>query len=486
MKLGWNNTLSVREPLIALVSLILIGGFLITNVSSYYVSKNSLREAIIDNELPLTSNNIYSEIQRDLLRPVFVSSLMANDTLVKDWLVDGEQDLEKITRYLAEIRRNYNVFTSFLVSERTGNYYHFTGLSQVVSEEDPRDAWYFRVRDMPEPFELNVDFNAEQGDTLTIFINHKVEGYDGKLIAVVGVGLKFGTVANIVGRYKENYGRHIYFVNDDGDILVRSEGAPVAEDNIRSAAGISAVAPAILEVDQGFFEYERDGESMLVSSRHIPELGWRVIVEQQESEALASIRESLIINTLVGLVVIAMTILIVSYTVNRFHSRLETMASRDKLTGVGNRSMFDLTLEQALQRYRRDELTFSVILMDIDHFKRINDTLGHLEGDRVIQNVVQVIREAMRESDVLCRWGGDELIVLAHNCSLENAVQLAEKTRKSIETASFAVYLDGEPATLSGGVTEVRAGDNADDLIRRADEALYQAKQEGRNCIRPV
>ena len=150
MKLGWNNTLSVREPLIALVSLILVGGFLITNVSNYYISKNSLRQAIIDNELPLTSNNIYSEIQRDLLQPVFVSSLMANDTLVKDWLLDGEQELEKITRYLSEIRKNYNVFTSFLVSEATRNYYHFTDLTQVVSEDDPRDAWYFRVRENGE------------------------------------------------------------------------------------------------------------------------------------------------------------------------------------------------------------------------------------------------------------------------------------------------------------------------------------------------
>ena len=339
---------------------------------------------------------------------------------------------------------------------------------------------------MEKPFELNVDPNEEQEDTLTIFINHKVSGYDGELIAVVGVGLKLGTVAKIVGRYKENFGRHIYFINDGGEILVRSDGASITENNISSAMGISAIAPAVLDADKGFFEYEREGERMLVSSRHIPELGWRVIVEQQESEALASIRESLIINTLVGLVVIIITIFIVSYTVNRFHKRLEAMASLDKLTGVGNRSMFDLSLEQALQRYRRDQLTFSVILMDIDYFKRINDTLGHLEGDRVIQGVVRAMRDTMRESDVLCRWGGDELIVLAHNCSLDNASQLAEKTRESIETANLAVHLDEGLTTVSGGVTEVRVGDRADDLIRRADEALYQAKKEGRNCIRFV
>lgn len=480
----WQNTLSVRGPLIAVISLILVAGFLATNIISYQVSKHSLRQALIDNELPLTSNNIYSEIQNDLLRPIFIASLMANDTFVKDWLLGGERNLDSITRYLDEIRKKYGVFTSFLISDKTRKYYHFSGLSQVISQTDPADAWYFRIRAMKEPYEINLDLNAQQENALTIFINHRVDGYDGRFLAAIGVGLEFKTVAKVVDRYKALFGRNIYFVDNQGKISVRSDGALVTEDNIRTAPGISEIAQPLLATDHGFFEYLRDGETMLVNSRYIPELKWRVVVEQRESEALRAIRQGLITTTLVGLGVIALTILVVTYAVNLFHARLEAMATTDALTGIGNRSAVDLSLHHALKRFARDGNPFSVILLDIDNFKRVNDTLGHLEGDRVIRAIAQLVRDTVRESDILCRWGGEELIVLANDCALDSAAMMAEKIRAAIEAARFTNLPDGSAVTASAGVTAMLAADDADTIIGRADGALFRAKQEGRNCVR--
>lgn len=480
----WKNIISVRGPLITAISLILIAGFLTTNLISYQVSKHSLRQALIDNELPLTSNNIYSEIQRDLLKPVFVSSLMANDTFVNDWLKSGEVDSTQMTRYLSTIKDKYDVFTSFLVSDATHRYYHFTGISQEVSEADDRDAWYFRFRDIAEAHELNVDYNAEQGDTLTIFINHKIFDTDGTYLATTGVGLDFSTVATIVDRYKEHFGRHVYFVDDSGDIMLRSQGSMIVEDNISTAPGIKTIASKLMAQDHGFYEYERDGETMLVNARNIPELKWRVIVEQRESDALSSIRESLLTNTVVGLGVIALTLFLVSYTVGIFHTRLEAMASTDKLTGIGNRSMFDLNLINALKLFQRNSQPFSVILLDIDHFKRVNDTLGHMEGDRVLREISNLLQDAVRDSDVLCRWGGEELIILVHDCAIDSALVLAEKIRSVIESTTLASLADGSPITISAGVTEALSDDSVDTILGRADEALYTAKQGGRNCVR--
>lgn len=96
--LKWHSAFSVRYPLIAAVIVILTCGFFTTNLIGYFASKNSLRGLVIQNELPLTSDNIYSEIQRDLLRPVFISSLMASDNFVKDWLLNGEQDVAPMVR----------------------------------------------------------------------------------------------------------------------------------------------------------------------------------------------------------------------------------------------------------------------------------------------------------------------------------------------------------------------------------------------------
>ncbi|GAB6053812.1 sensor domain-containing diguanylate cyclase [Magnetospira thiophila] len=480
----WKNTGSVRGPLITTIALILVAGFLLTNVISYQISKSSLRQALIDNELPLTSNNIYSEIQRDLLQPVFVASLMSTDTFVKDWLLKGEQEPGKIIHYLDDIRRKYGLFTSFLVSDKTRNYYHFSGISQVVSEQEPRDTWYFRVRDMTQPYELNVDINAQQNDAVTIFINHQVHGPDGQFLAATGVGLELNSVARVVERYREHFGRHIYFIDDTGHIALRSAEAVITEDNIHDAEGIAAIAEDILTTDHGFYEYQRNGETMLLNTRHIPELGWRVVVEQQESEALKTLRRGLWTNTLVGLSVIVLTILIVTYTVNLFHSRLVVMATTDELTGIGNRQVFEQSLKSALSRHQRDNVPFSVLLFDVDHFKRVNDTLGHLEGDRVLQGIARVMRETVREADVLCRWGGEEMIVLAHNCTLETAAILAEKIRQAMERATLTQLPDGLPITVSAGVAEAHGSDNMDSVIDRADAALYRAKQDGRNCIR--
>ncbi|MEQ8666659.1 MAG: sensor histidine kinase [Rhodospirillales bacterium] len=317
---------SVRVNLVAIIGLILIVGFATSSAISYQVSKRSLRDALIGNELPLTSDNIYSEIQRDLLRPVFVAQMMANDTFVRDWLLEGEVDSSRMIRFLREIRDKHGMFTSFLVSDDSRRYYHFSGISQIVSEDDPKDAWYFRVRSMADEHEINVDLNEEQQNALTIFINQKVFDYDGNYIAATGVGIAFEALATVVDRYKENFSRHVYFVDSDGKVMVRSEGASIVEDNIRQDAGATSIADDLLSTSDGSFEYDRNGETMLVSARHIPELDWWIIIEQEEAAALVGVRQSLITNFFVGLVAISLTLVIVLYAVNLFYARLEEKA----------------------------------------------------------------------------------------------------------------------------------------------------------------
>ena len=482
--LRWKESLFFRGPLIMTVGLILVVGFLATNIISYQVSKASLRKALIGNELPLTSNNIYSEIQRDLLQPVFVASLMSNNTFVKDWILTGEQNIASMTRYLTEIRNEYGVFTSFLVSDKTLNYYHFSGISQVISKEDLQDMWYFRVRDMKQNHEINVDINPEQDNTVTIFINHKILDYDDKFLGAIGVGLEFQALATIVDRYKADFGRHIYFVDQSGKIMVRSHGSTITEDDIFTAPGMSGIAQDLMAKDSGFFEYTRAGETMLVNTRSIPALNWRVIVEQRESDALAGIRQSLITNLIVGFVVIALTLVIIIYAVNLYHARLEKMATTDKLTGIGNRSMFDLDLDQALKRRLRDGKPMSLMLLDIDHFKRVNDVLGHLAGDRALIEIANLLRTTVRETDILCRWGGEEFAVLMLDCPLDSAKVIAENLRQAVEQTPIVSLPDQSLLTISLGTTEVCDGDDCDTLFGRADRALFKAKEAGRNCVR--
>jgi len=474
----------LRYRLIGVVVCILLAGFITTNVISYRDAAGALKTTILHNELPLTGSNIYSEIQADLVRPVFISSQMANDTFVQDWLEAGEQDPDRITRYLEAIRAKYGVFTSFLISERTRDYYHFRGDLRQVDEKSPDDVWYFRARAMTAPYEINIDYDAASNRTLTIFVNYRVVDKAGKFLGITGVGLTLDSVRHIVDRYRSDFQRNVYFLSKTGEITVASAGAPKAGDNIHTLPGIDSIAARILDEREGQFEYTRDGEAWLLDTRFIPELGWYVAVEQRQADALRGVWTSFVTNLWIGFGIILLTAITIAATISVYHRTLEAMASTDKLTGLANRQVFDATMARLLNTRRRNTRSFAVLLFDLDHFKRINDTLGHLRGDEVIRKVADVSRGRLRGSDLVCRWGGEEMIALAFNCPLDAARDLAESLRATVAGTPLVSPDDGRRVTISVGVTAFQPGDTIDTILSRVDKALYRAKQDGRDCVR--
>ncbi|MGE9294806.1 MAG: cache domain-containing protein, partial [Puniceicoccales bacterium] len=176
----------------------------------------------------MTSDNIYSEIQQDLLRPIFISSMMANDAFLRDWALSGEKNVDQIKRFLEEIRREYDTVTSFFVSEETRNYYYGGGILKQVNQDEPRDVWYFRVSEMDQPFEINVDVDMANKDALTIFVNYRVYDYEQNYIGVAGTGLTVNHVNAMIEEYEEQFNREIFFVSNDGQIVLGPQGGPLA------------------------------------------------------------------------------------------------------------------------------------------------------------------------------------------------------------------------------------------------------------------
>jgi len=160
--------------------------------------------------------------------------------------------------------------------------------------------------------------------------------------------------------------------------------------------------------------------------------------------------------------------------------RIEEQATHDALTKIYNRYGINTVLSSKIHEYMRYGEIFSIIFFDIDHFKKVNDTYGHDIGDFVLQNIAKIVSSNIRESDVFGRWGGEEFIVILPKTPLNEAVRVANKLRKSIESEHFGIE---QKITCSFGVTEVREGDTASTLLKRADEYLYIAKESGRNCV---
>lgn len=164
---------------------------------------------------------------------------------------------------------------------------------------------------------------------------------------------------------------------------------------------------------------------------------------------------------------------------------LKELSIRDELTKLFNRRFFDEKLKEYSLLSQRFGHILTCIMSDIDHFKNFNDTYGHQAGDSVLFNVAQILRNNIRRTDICTRYGGEEFVILLPNTSLEAGVKLAEKLRKRIELSEL--LHDGETLKITSsfgaaaGDEESNLGEN---LVKRADLALYSAKQSGRNCVR--
>lgn len=162
------------------------------------------------------------------------------------------------------------------------------------------------------------------------------------------------------------------------------------------------------------------------------------------------------------------------------NQRLEASALTDSLTGIANRMHFDRILDTAIAQAQRYGDAIALIMLDLDHFKLINDTHGHAVGDQVLQEFSRVVQTALRPSDLLARWGGEEFVVAAPRTGLEPARRLAERLRSGVQAHPFPVI---GTLTVSLGVAEYQANDTALSLMERADAALYRAKKFGRNRV---
>jgi diguanylate cyclase (GGDEF)-like protein len=187
-------------------------------------------------------------------------------------------------------------------------------------------------------------------------------------------------------------------------------------------------------------------------------------------------------NVLLSNVLILLILGFIAYMLHT-KEQFEKMAITDKLTGLYNRYKFYSVAQQELNRSKRHKHPFSLIIFDIDHFKKINDTYGHDVGDRVLKTVAKLVRKNVRKYDYVFRWGGEEFIILAPETDINGALKLAEKIRTIIASHHFAKI---GHVTISAGIAQfVEDIDKGiDSIVKRADNALYLAKHEGRNRSR--
>jgi diguanylate cyclase (GGDEF)-like protein len=327
-----------------------------------------------------------------------------------------------------------------------------------------------------------VDFDMANRDAMTIFVNYRMLDYQGRYIGAIGVGLTIDAVYRLMKDYQQRYRRDLYFVNPQGQLVLSTDGPARAPVDLHARAGLGPLLDQAMSA-RGSYLYEAGGRTRLLNVHQIPELNWFLFVEKDEGEALEGIRRTLWINLLICAVITAVVLALTRVALERYHRRLQDAAIRDKLTGLYNRHAFAILQDQLRVEQERVARPLSVLLVDVDHFKEVNDRHGHAAGDQVLAQLATLLQDKLRKSDIAVRWGGEEFLVVLRDCTREQALALGEKLRLAVEALEVQVHGGRVPVSVSIGVGEQQAGETIDQVIHRADAGLYVAKNAGRNRV---
>lgn len=473
-----------RVTVLVLTSIIILASFLTLSNLNFTTAREEAFNEIQNSALPLTRENIYSEILKDLVPAINLSSFMSNDLFLKNWIIGGEKNPEDIIKYLDNIHEKYGYFSVFFISGISSAYYHYSGVLKQISTHDPHDVWYYNFINSGMEYDLDVDTNEAAENILTIFINFRMEDDDGNLLGVTGVGLKMENYTNVIEEIQARFQRRVFLVDSNGVIQAHSKGRLIENTDIRNMPGISEISSAILSAKDtpADFEYNLDNKRTLVTARYIPEISWFLIVEQDENSALASARSSKMRTNILGILITIFTIIIIILLQRSYQKRIEVLAESDPLTGIANRMNFNEHFSRAAYRFSRFGTDFSVIMIDIDNFKKINDSYGHLAGDETIIKISELIAGNIRIIDFLARWGGDEFTII-----VEGTIDQAEEIMKRIIEQLPLIQLKTEKAeirpTLSCGIIQYGADETREQIIKKADMLMYKAKKQGKNRI---
>ncbi len=196
--------------------------------------------------------------------------------------------------------------------------------------------------------------------------------------------------------------------------------------------------------------------------------------------ASGKININALMDTYLSYLIVSVIFYFYAWMSEHYREVWENIARTDSLTGTLNRVAFEDILNKEIKEARRQNRNLSLIIFDVDNFKNINDTFGHLFGDRVLKKVASIVDEALKDQGIFARWGGEEFIILLPGADLERAITLADKLRRRIHSYRF---MNDLTVTASFGVTQLEDGDDVVKLVMKADKALYTAKRNGKNRV---
>jgi diguanylate cyclase (GGDEF)-like protein len=514
---------SIRNKILVFAVLATLLPSLTTAWISYVTNKRSLTAKATEELSSISSQtarelDLWTKERRYDLR-VFASSYEVTENLER---LSSPRARERLTDYLNSVRERFADYAELIIMDADGRVVASSG-GQPAAIDLPAD-WKARLRS--DHLVLGTPYWNDALDRPEMLVIVPVGMAEKRLLGAITARVSLTMLSSTLARFAPAGPGQVYLATGGGELLLSSRessprlmGLKYPAEAIRSHLSRQGRPAEFTNVS---------GEQVLGSVLRVPGLDWIVIAEIPSSEVFRQLSRLRNVTLLIVLAMLAVAgglgyslgLFIVrpldrltkgaakvaagdlevdlpvamggeaGYLTEVFNNmvsrlkasrhELERLSLTDPLTGLYNRRRMMEALDNEVRRSRRLAHTFSVLMADVDHFKRYNDAHGHVEGDKVLKRVAALLLEATRDVDVVARYGGEEFFVLMPETDAQRAAEVAERIREK---------LSGEPTrgggvTVSFGIAEFRPqGDTGESLISRADAALYQAKHEGRDRV---
>lgn len=423
---------------------------------------------------------LYSLVTTEIVRPLIASHYMANDEFLIDHIEQDSVDKKKLLTYLKRLSDEYAMLTFIAIDKHN---FTLDSRNQVHSLNAEDTEWYHRLKVQ------NKDQFADIGNSEDPHLYFDVKMYSAdKFIGFAGVGLDLNYFADTFAKLKQQYGFNLYFVDENNEVTLSSDAIMKTESHHRREQ--------IVNLNElGWFQHyqkqtdksqgiviDTGSESLSVSVLPVKELNWQVYITAPPASEQNAYWQIFFSRFSIFVVVATILYWLFLKSLKSYQKRLVADAEIDFLTKLPNRTYINWWFDSIKTEHK----SLSIVMADIDHFKSINDTHGHLIGDDVLKSVAETLSTNVRKMDIVGRWGGEEFILLFPDTAIDQVIEVTERIRHNIEQLPFKNKLNNQSfsTTVSFGVSHGNlANTDIESLIENADNALYQAKNTGRNQV---
>ena len=321
-----------------LVCLVIIIGFLFTSVISYQ-SNQGIFHRDMERVSQLTAEGIYHHIDMLFTKPINISLTMANDKLLKDFLreeetrMDDPAFMENMRSYLETYREKYDYDSVFLISSKTNRYYHFNGLDRVISPDSGLDDWYYELIKTEDEYGIDIDDDKAANHEITVFVNCKINGHDGKLMGVVGVGFRVSSIQELLKSYEDQYDIRALMVDNEGYIAISTNSTGYQAVNMFEDCPYAAKKDQILSSrkdTESFWYPSGKGDGYLVS-QYIPAMKWHLLIENDAAALRQQLSRQLALAVTVICIIILLVLLCIGNVIRRYKAQIVSLTvAREK------------------------------------------------------------------------------------------------------------------------------------------------------------